>query len=129
MDMIEPNIVALAWFALFASVAGLGFYVLAGAFPLSTRDDLKVHPAGVPLAIVNAAAFLALAVGTGIYAAAELRWTSIVIVAGFAFLFAPGIFNMWPERWRDGAAGLAILLAGTVLAIAALHFVGGVYGA
>lgn len=127
MDMIEPNVVALCWFAVFASVAGIGFYVLAGAFPLSTRDDLKSHPAGAPLAIVNALAFAALSVGIGLYAAAELRWTSIVIVAGLAFLFAPSAFHLWPERWRDGAAGLAILLALTVTAIAALQIVGGVY--
>lgn len=127
MDMIEPNVTALCWFAAFASVAGIGFYVLTGAFPLSTRDDLKSHPAGVPLAIVNALAFAALAVGIGLYGAAELRWTSIVIVAGLAFLFAPSAFHLWPERWRDGAAGLAILLALTVSAIAALQLVGGVY--
>lgn len=125
MDMIEPNVAALCWFAVFASVTGLGFYVLAGAFPLSTRDDLRRHPAGVPLAILNALTFAALAVGAGLYAAAELRWTSIVIVAGLALLFAPGAFHAWPERWRDGAAGLAILLALTVSAIGALALVGG----
>jgi hypothetical protein len=127
MNAIEPNVFALCWFALFAGIVGIGFYVLAGAFPLSTRDDLKSHPAGVPLAIVNALAFLGLTIGAALYGVAELRWTSIVIVIGLAMLFAPSAFHLWPERWRDGAAGLAIMLALTVSAIAALQLVGGVY--
>lgn len=129
MDMIEPNVAALAWFAGFAAVAGLGFYVLAGAFPLSTRDDLTAHPAGPALAVVNALAFAALSVGAALYGIEQLRWTSVVIVAGLAVLFAPGAFHLWPSRWRDGVAGLGVMLALTAAAIAALQAVGGVYAA
>ena len=129
MEAIEPNVAALAWFSLFAAVASLSFYVVAGAFPLSLRDDLTRHPAGVPLAIVAALAFTALSVGALVYGAENLRWTSVVIVAGLAILFAPGAFNLWPARWRDGAAGLAIMLGLTVAALAALQAVGGVFAA
>ncbi|GLK68823.1 hypothetical protein [Hansschlegelia plantiphila] len=129
MAMVEPNVAALLWFALFAGVAGLGFYVVAGAFPLSTRDDLTGHPAGAPLAVVNALAFAALAVGATLYGVEHLRWTSVVIVAGLALLFAPGVFHIWPQRWRDGLSGLAIMLGLTAAAIAALQLVGGVYAA
>lgn len=129
METIEPNVAALGLFAMFASVAGLGFYVLAGAFPLSTRQDLRDHPAGLPLALVNAAAFVTLAVGAFLYGAEQLRWTSVVIVSGLAILFAPAAFHVWPQRWRDGAAGLAIMLALTVAAIAALHRAGGLFAA
>lgn len=129
MDMIEPNVPALAWFAGFAIVAAVGFYVLAGAFPLSTRDDLKAHPVGAALAWVNALAFAALAVGAALYGAEQLRWTSVVIVAGLAILFAPGAFHLWPSRWRDGVAGLGLMLTLTAAAIAALQAVGGVYSA
>lgn len=129
METIEPNVAALAWFALFAATAGLSFYVTAGAFPLSTRDDLKGHPAGAPLAIINALALAALSVGALVYGVEHLRWTSVVIVAGLAALFAPGAFHLWPQRWRDGAAGLAIMLVLTVAAIAALQAVGGVFAA
>ncbi|RXF74210.1 hypothetical protein [Hansschlegelia zhihuaiae] len=129
MDMIEPNLAALALFAIAATVAGLGFYVLAGAFPLATRDDLRAHPAGVPLALVNAAAFLALVAFGLTYGVEHLRWTSVVIVSGLAFLFAPAAFHVWPQRWRDGAAGLAIMLGLTMAAVAALHAAGGGFAA
>jgi drug/metabolite transporter (DMT)-like permease len=129
MNAIEPNVGALCWFALFAAVAGIGFYVIAGAFPLETRDDLTRRWAGIALAGLNAVAFAALAYGALRYGFAELRWTSVVIVAGLAALFAPGIFHLWPERWRDGIAGLAILLGVTAAALAALQTVGGVFAA
>ena len=51
----------------------------------------------------------------------ELRWTTIVVVAGVLFLFIPGAFQAIPARVRDGRAGLAI--AGLVL-IAALGVLG-----
>ena len=127
MAAIEPNVAALCWFALFAAVAGVGFYVLAGAFPLATRDDLTGEAAGVALVALNAIAFLALAYGALAFGLAELRWTSVVIVSGLAALFTPGVFHLWPERWRDGAAGLGILLAITVAALGALQAVGGVF--
>jgi hypothetical protein len=125
MDMIEPNAAALPPFALAASIAGLGFYVLAGAFPLSTRGDLRAHPAGVPLAVANAFAFLALLAVALAFGVEHLRWTSVVIVSGLAFLFAPAAFHLWPQRWRDGAAGLAVMLALTAAALAALAGLGG----
>ncbi len=127
MEMIEPNVAALAWFALFASIASLGFYVVAGLFPLETRPDLTARPERLALAAATALAFAALLVGSALYGLEHLRWTSLVIVAGLAFLFAPGVFNLWPTRWRDGVAGLAITLAVTAAAIGALQMVGGVY--
>lgn len=127
METIEPNVAALAWFALFASVASLGFYVVAGLLPLETRPDLAGRPARLALAAATALAFAALTVGAALYGLAELRWTSLVIVTGLAALFAPGLFNLWPSRWRDGPAGLALTLAGTLAAIGALQAVGGVY--
>lgn len=127
MGAIEPNVAALCWFALFAFVAGVGFYVIAGAFPLQTRDDLTKRWTGIALAGLNALAFAALAWGAITYGLAELRWTSVVIVTGLALLFAPGVFEIWPERWRDGAAGLAILLGVTAATLGALQAVGGVF--
>ncbi len=112
MSMIEPNVAALAWFALFAGVASVGFYVLTGMFPLETRPDLKGRPLGLLLLAANVVLLLALVGGGLAYGAATLRWTSLVIVGGLAVLFAPGLFNVWPQPWRDGMAGLAIMLAG-----------------
>ncbi|MGH1573364.1 hypothetical protein ACRAWG_25215 [Methylobacterium sp. P31] len=127
MDMIEPNVTALAWFALFAGVASVGFYVLTGMFPLETRPDLKGRPLGLLLLAANVALLLALVGGGLAYGAANLRWTSLVIVGGLAVLFAPGLFNVWPQRWRDGLAGLAIVLAGLGGSLGLLQQVGSVF--
>ncbi len=97
MSMIEPNVAALAWFALFAGVASVGFYVLTGMFPLETRPDLKGRPLGLLLLAANVVLLLVLVGGGLAYGAANLRWTSLVIVGGLAVLFAPGLFNVWPQ--------------------------------
>jgi hypothetical protein len=127
MNMIEPNVAALAWFALFAGVASVGFYVLTGMFPLETRPDLKGRPLGLLLLAVNVVILVALVCGGLAYGAANLRWTSLIIVGGLAVLFAPGLFNVWPQRWRDGLAGLAIVLAGLGGALGLLLQVGSVF--
>lgn len=129
MESIEPNVAALAWFALFSGIASLGFYVVAGLFPLETRPDLTRRISGLALVGATTLAFATLAVGAVLYGLEHLRWTSMVIVGGFALLFAPGLFNLWPAETRDGRAGLAALLAVTVAAICGLQAVGGVYAA
>jgi hypothetical protein len=127
MTMIEPNVAALLWFALFAGVASTGFYVLTGVFPLETRPDLKGRPLGLALITANVLLLIALIGGSAAYGVANLRWTSLVIVSGFALLFAPGLFNVWPQRWRDGVAGLAIVLAGVGAALGLLQHVGSIF--
>ncbi|MEV8468848.1 hypothetical protein AB0T83_19005 [Fluviibacterium sp. DFM31] len=111
MANIEPNITAALIFALFACVASLAAIALTGVFPLSTRPDLK-KPLGFALIVANCvllSAVLYLTVGFGL---TQLRWTSVVIIAGFVLLFTPGLFNVWPSRWRDGTLGLTVVAAG-----------------
>lgn len=127
MDMIEPNVAGLLWFALFAGVASTGFYVLTGMFPLETRPDLKQRPLGMLLIGANLLLMLALVGGLAAYGVANLRWTTLVIVSGLALLFAPGLFNVWPQRWRDGLAGLAIVFTGFGASLALLQHVGAVF--
>ena len=127
MFMIEPNVAALLWFAIFALVASAGFYVLAGVFPLATRPDLRRTPIGVALIAVDVLLLLALAGGGFAYGVAHLRWTSLVIVAGLALLFAPALFNVWPHRLRDGMAGLAILVVVFGGSLGLLQHVGTVF--
>ena len=127
MNMIEPNVADLLWFGLFAGVASTGFYVLTGMFPLETRPDLRSRPLGLVLIAANVLLLLALIGGSVAYGAANLRWTSLVVVGGFALLFAPGLFNVWPQRWRDGLAGLAIVLASVGAALGLLQHVGSVF--
>ena len=120
MNAIEPHIGALVWFAIFWAVASVGFYVLAGAFPLDTRPELKARPLGLALIGADVTLLLALAGGSLVFGIANLRWTSLVIIVGLGVLFAPGVFNVWPGRWRDGMAGLTIVLCGFVVALIAL---------
>jgi hypothetical protein len=107
---IEPNLVPLLWFALCCTVACVAFLVLAGAFPLASRPDLARSPVGTALALGNVLLLVVLVAGTAWFGISHLRWTSLVIAGGSVFLFAPGLFHLWPERWRDGRAGLVLLL-------------------
>lgn len=125
MSGIEPNLAALGWFAMLSSIAFLAFYVVAGAFPLSERADLAGRPLAIALAAGNALLLALLFAAAVAYGLSHLRWTSVVIVAGFAFLFAPGLMNAWPERWRDGMAGLSIVFAGLIAALVLAHNLGG----
>jgi hypothetical protein len=124
---IEPNLVPLLWFALCCTVACMAFLVLAGAFPLASRPDLAGSPGGAALAVGNALLLAVLVAGTAWFGWSHLRWTSLVIAGGSVFLFAPGLFHLWPERWRDGRAGLALLFCMLGASIAALQVVGGVF--
>ena len=123
MMMVEPDVAALLWFAVFTGVASVGFYVLAGAFPLATRPDLKGRY-GAVLAGLNVLLLAALVIGSLIYGAEHLRWTSVVIVAALAVLFAPGLFNLWPAQYRDGTIGLVVVLVGFGSALLLLQMTG-----
>jgi hypothetical protein len=123
MSSIEPNVAGLLWFALAASVASVGFFVLSGAFPLQARPDLK-RPLGRVLAYGGAVSLVALIVVTLAYGVDHLRWTSLVIVAGLTFLFAPGLIEIWPAGWRDGPLGLFIICAACGLTTVLLQVVG-----
>ena len=127
MAAIEPNLVPLLWFVLFWGVACVAFLVLAGVFPLASRPDLSGSPAAAALALGNLLLLAVLAVGTVWFGCSHLRWTSLVVAGGLVLLFAPGLFQLWPERWRDGRAGLVLLLCMLGSSIAALRLVGGLF--
>ena len=127
MASIEPNLLPLLWFALCCTVACVAVLVLAGAFPLASRPDLAGSPGGTALAVGDALLLAVLVAGTAWFGWSHLRWTSLVIAGGSVFLFAPGLFHLWPERWRDGRAGLALLFCLLGVSIAVLQVVGGVF--
>ena len=122
MQAIEPNWISLLWFAAFATIGTVALLVVAGMFPLRSRPH---SDAATLLVVGNAILLVALLAGTGLYGYAELRWSTLVVVAGLVGLFAPGLFEAWPSSWRDGNTGLAVLVGVQVLAIATLAKVAG----
>lgn len=103
MTQLEPNIIALGWFVLFWSACCVGFFQLAGMYPLRLRDDPQ---SPILLVLGNTALWLVLLVGTCWFAYQELKWSTIIIVAGILFLFIPELVQAMPQRWRDGRPGL-----------------------
>ena len=125
MDAIEPHWVALLWFAGFATVGTVAFLMVSGMFPLRSRPDAARSNAATVLVFGNAVLLAALLAGTGLYGYAELKWSSLIVVTGLVVLFAPGLFEVWPARLRDGLVGLAALVGVQILALAALATVAG----
>jgi hypothetical protein len=125
MQAIEPNWVSLLWFAVFATIGTVVLLVVAGMFPLGSRQNSERSGAATLLIAGNGVLLAALLVGTGIYGYAELRWSSLIVVTGLVVLFAPGLFEVWPSSLRDGRRGLAVLVGVQILALATLAKVAG----
>ena len=115
MNHLEPNIIALSWFTLLWSVCCLGFFQLAGMYPIHRRDGDGAERSAL-LVLGNTVLWLELLAGTLMFAYVALRWTTTVVVAGILFLFIHALFQAIPGRWRDGRAGMAI--SGCILAAA-----------
>lgn len=126
MSQIEPNIQALSWFALLWSICCLGFFQLAGMYPLGRHAGRS--SISTILVLANTALWLALLIATLRFAIDELRWTTIVILASVLFLFVPEFFQALPRRFRDGRQGLAVSACAFALALLLLagNVVGGI---
>jgi hypothetical protein len=125
MEAIEPNWVSSLWFAAFATICTVAFLVVAGMFPLRSRPD-SARSGGTTLLVVgNATLLAALVLGTALYGYTELRWSTLIVVAGLAVLFTPGLFEAFPSSLRDGRTGLIVLVGVQILALAALARVAG----
>lgn len=120
MGAIEPNWIALLWFAVFATVCAIAFLVVSGMFPFASRPERMKSGAATALVIGNGLLLIALLAGTGLYGYAELRWTTLIVVTGLIVLFAPGLFEVWPSSMRDGPTGLVVLVGIQLCALAAL---------
>ena len=125
MQAIEPNWISLLWFAAFATIGTVALLIVAGMFPLRSRPDSVGSDAATLLVVGNVILLAALLTGTGFYGYAELRWSTLVVVAGLVGLFAPGLFEAWPSSWRDGSTGLVVLIGVQALAIVTLAKVAG----
>lgn len=125
MSAVEPNWFSLIWFAVFATISGVAFLVVAGMFPLGTRPDAVRTPGMTFLILGNVVLLAALLLGTGIYGYRELRWTTLVVVSGLIFLFAPTLIEEWRWPLRNATLELLALVGIQALALAALATVGG----
>jgi hypothetical protein len=125
MDAIEPHWVASLYFAAFATSCALAFLILAGMFPLRARPDTARSGVAALLVVGNVALLILLLIATCFYGYSELRWSTLIVVAGLAVLFAPGLFEVLPASLRDGRAGLIVLAGVQALALAVLAKVGG----
>jgi hypothetical protein len=120
MDAIEPHWISLLWFAALATVCTLAFLIVAGMFPLRSRPASVRSRAGLLLVAGNTALLAVLTIGTGMFGYSELRWSTLVVVAGLVVLFAPALFEVWPSSFRDGSKGLVALIGIQLLALATL---------
>ncbi len=125
MDAIEPHSISLLWFTAFATICAVAFLVVAGMFPLRSRPDSLKSGVATLLVVSNVVLLVILLTGTGLYGYAELRRSTLIVVAGLVVLFAPGLFEVWPSSLRDGSAGLTALAGIQMLALAALAKLGG----
>jgi hypothetical protein len=125
MDAIEPHWISLLWFAAFATICTVAFLIVAGMFPLCSRPDSARSSTAVLLIAGNAVLLAALLTGTGFYGYAELRWSSLIVIAGLVVLFAPGLFEVWPASLRDGKTGLVVLVGVQTAALAILAKIAG----
>jgi hypothetical protein len=120
VQAIEPNWISLLWFGAFATIGTVALLIVAGMFPLRSQPDAAGPGAATLLVVGNAILLAALLTGTGLYGYTELRWSTLIVVAGLVVLFAPALFEVWPSSWRDGSTGLVVLVGVQILAIAAL---------
>jgi hypothetical protein len=125
MDAIEPHWISLLWFAAFATICTVAFLIVAGMFPLRSRPDSVRSSAAALLIAGNAVLLTALLMATLFYGYAELRWSSLIVIAGLVVLFAPGLFEAWPAPLRDGKTGLIVLVGVQTAALAVLAKIAG----
>jgi hypothetical protein len=125
MDAIEPNWISLLWFAAFATIGTVSFLIVAGMFPLRSRPDATRSSTAALLIGGNAVLLAALLTGTVFFGYAELRWSSLIVIAGLVVLFAPGLFEAWPASLRDSKTGLVVLVGVQTAALAILAKIAG----
>jgi hypothetical protein len=117
---IEPNGLGLLVFGAAFAVCCLGFFTVAGMFPLNARPAALASVPAIALIAVNLALVVLLALAAVLFAHQSLRWTSAVVLGGLIFLFMPSAFQAVPEDWRDSLAGLAVLGIIQAAALAAI---------
>ncbi|MES2749827.1 MAG: hypothetical protein V4661_00490 [Pseudomonadota bacterium] len=68
---------------------------------------------------------IALLTGTGLYGYSELKWTTLIVVSGLIFLFAPAVIEEWRWPLRNAKIEMLVLVGIQILTLAVLAKVGG----
>lgn len=117
MNAIEPDMGAVFAFAALWGATCFAFLVLSGMYP--ERPEGVRTPSGLALVALNTVLWVALVAATLVFGFERLRLTSLIVVAGLVFLFAPVPFEFLPDDWRDGRRGLVALVLLQALALCA----------
>ncbi len=124
MSAIEPNWPDLLVFAPAWAIACVGFFYLSGSLPPSAAPSGVRSGIGPALVWLNLGVLIVLLALTAALAFTSLRWTSIIVTAGFIFLFAPFVVQDLPRPLKDTQLGLLLLLCLSVLGLALVAWAG-----
>ena len=125
MSAVEPNWPMALMLALTWLVGCAGLLFVFGHLPLSAAPEGVRRGGGPVLVWLGLAVMIAVALGTVVMAFESLRWTTMVVLGGFVFLFAPFFVQDLPAPIRDTQRGLVLVVTLGVVALGAIYAVSG----
>jgi hypothetical protein len=125
MSAVEPNWPIALMLALTWLVGCAGLLFVFGHLPLSAAPEGVRRGGGPVLVWLGLAVMVAVALATVVMAFESLRWTTMVVLGGFVFLFAPFFVQDLPAAIRDTQRGLVLIVTLGVVALGAIYAVAG----
>jgi hypothetical protein len=125
MSAVEPNWPMALMLALTWLVGCAGLLFVFGHLPLSAAPEGVRRGGGPVLVWLGLAVMVAVALATVVTAFESLRWTTMVVLGGFVFLFAPFFVQDLPAAIRDTQRGLVLVVTLGVVALGAIYAVSG----
>ena len=125
MSAVEPNWPIALMLALTWLVGCAGLLFVFGHLPLSAAPEGVRRGGGPVLVWLGLAVMVAVALATVVTAFESLRWTTMVVLGGFVFLFAPFFVQDLPAAIRDTQRGLVLVVTLGVVALGAIYAVAG----
>jgi hypothetical protein len=110
MEAIEPNLPGLVTFGITWLIACIGFFFVSGSLPLAAAPQAVKGGIGPALIWLNLICAIFLVIGSFIFAYFELRVTTLIVLGGLIFLFAPFVVQDLLRPIRDSKRGLILLL-------------------
>lgn len=123
MAAVEPNWPMALMLALTWLVGCAGLLFVFGHLPLSAAPEGVRRGSGPMLVWLGLALMVAVALATLVMSFESLRWTTMVILGGFVFLFAPFFVQDLPASIKDTQRGLVLVVAVGLVALGAIYAV------